>query len=290
MNGSESMTDDSSVRIYRPDGDVRDISFALAPRVDDLAGRRIAVLDNGKPNAVFVMTRMAEHLAERSGARVALVIKKGPGGRTANAAVPCAPDVFDQVVAGADLVITGAADCGSCSAYSVSDTIRLEQSGVPTVLVTTTRFQHVVDTLAANGGMPSIRTLVLEHPIGGTDRVALDHRAAGAVDRVLHLFTGPPASGDSRPVARETTGVDIESLQALVAADGGDLQIDSVDDPEGTVRLSLILPDASCRACVLPGDQLADIAFHRLVGSRPGLRSVVVLDPRDGYLHSGRRP
>ena len=159
-----------------------------------------------------------------------------------------------------------------------------------TVLVTTTRFQHVVDTLAANGGMPSIRTLVLEHPIGGTDRVALDHRAAGAVDRVLHLFTGPPASGDPPTVARETTGVDIESLQALVAADGGDLQIDSVDDPEGTVRLSLILPDASCRACVLPGDQLADIAFHRLVGSRPGLRSVVVLDPRDGYLHSGRRP
>ena len=33
-----------------------------------LAGLRIAVLDNGKPNAAFVMTRLAESLAARAGA------------------------------------------------------------------------------------------------------------------------------------------------------------------------------------------------------------------------------
>ena len=280
----------SFVRIYRPDGDIRNISFDLAPRVEDLTGCRIAVLDNGKPNAVFVMSRLAEYLAGRSGADLALIIKKGPGGRTANAAVPCAPDVFEQLVAGADIVITGAADCGSCSAYSVSDTIRLEQAGVPTVLVTTTRFERVVETLAANGGMPAMRTLVLDHPIGGTDRATLDRRAGEALDQLLQLLAEQPDPRGSRSIHWVETHVDIEPLRALVAADGADLQIDDVDDLNGTVRLRLILPDARCRACVLPGEVLAEIAFRRLVGTRPDLRSVVVLDPRDEEICGEKRP
>ena len=42
----------------------------LAPSPPSLAGLRIAVLDNGKPNAALVMTRAAETLAARTGATV----------------------------------------------------------------------------------------------------------------------------------------------------------------------------------------------------------------------------
>src|SRR4029077_14153291 len=145
----------------------------LADPVTVLTRRRIAVLDNGKPNAVVLMTRAAEALAARTGATVTLVVKKGPGGRSANAAVPCAPDVFARLRAEADLVITGAADCGSCTAYSVHDTVELERCGIPTVLVTTTRFRPVAAALAAATGLPEIRTLVVDHPIGGVDRETL---------------------------------------------------------------------------------------------------------------------
>ncbi len=279
------MSGESPIQIYRPDGDVRSISHLQAPQVDTLAGYRIAVLDNGKPNAALVMTEAARYLAERVGATLALVIKKGPGGRSANAAIPCAPDVFARVVAEADIAITGAADCGSCSAYSVSDTIQLEQAGVPTVVVTTTRFERVVDTLATNGGMPSIRKLVLDHPIGGADRLTLEARARDAVDPLVQLLTGrPPKLTDARPAGPEVTTIDIEPLRALVAADGADLRIESIDDATDTVQLRLILPDASCRDCVLPGEVLAGIAFERLSRTRPGLRAVVVLDPRDESL------
>src|SRR5207302_9305159 len=129
----------------------------LASSPSSLTGLRISVLDNGKPNAGLVMARAAESLAARTGARVSLVTKKGPAGRSANAAVPMAADVFDRVVAEADIVITGAADCGSCTAYSVQDAIELEKAGRPAVVVTTTRFEPVAATLSASFGLAELR-------------------------------------------------------------------------------------------------------------------------------------
>ena len=204
MNGG------SPTRIYRPDGDVGSTTYELTTPLATLAGCRIAVLDNGKPNAAFVMARAAQHLAERTGATLALVVKKGPGGRSANAAIPCAPDVFALVVESADIVITGAADCGSCSAYSVSDTIQLERAGRPTVVVTTTHFERLVDALSASGGLPSIRKLVLDHPIGGADRRILEQRARDGTEQLVQLFTGPdpvPAGSTSLPpgIVRSTS-------------------------------------------------------------------------------------
>src|SRR5690349_19990920 len=128
-----------SVRMYRPDGDVDEPMTRLAALVAALAGCRVVVLDDGKPNAAALMARAAEALAARTAASVALGVNKGPGGRSANAAVPCAPDVFERVRAEADVVITGAADCGSSTLYSVHHTVALERCVLPTVLVTTTR-------------------------------------------------------------------------------------------------------------------------------------------------------
>jgi hypothetical protein len=272
----------NSIRIYRPDGDVGSTSFELTTPLATLAGCRIAVLDNGKPNAAFVMTRAAQHLAERTGATLALVVKKGPGGRSANAAIPCAPDVFAQVLEAADVVITGAADCGSCSAYSVSDAIQLERAGLPTVVVTTTHFDGVVGILAGSGGLPSIRKLVLDHPIGGADNHTLEQRARDSTERLIELLTGSdPVLDKTRSPGLGDGPIDIEALRALVAADGADLEFVSVDRDAGTVRLRLVLPDAACRSCVMPGEMLAAVALDLLVPAHAGLRSITVLDPRD---------
>ena len=149
----------------------------------------MAVLDNGKPNADVVMTAAAEALARRTGAEVSLVTKKGPHGLSANAAIPCDPDILARVVAEADVVITGAADCGSCSAYSVHDAIELEKAGRPAVVVTTTQFEPVARTLSASFGAPDTRLLVLPHPIGGTDGPTLRSWAEAATDRLIALFT-----------------------------------------------------------------------------------------------------
>jgi len=94
------------------------------------------------------------------------------------------------VLAESDVVITGAADCGSCTAYSVVDAIALERAGRPTVVTTTTQFQPIASTLSSSFGAPETRLLVLPHPIGGTDEATLRQWAEAATDRLIALFTG----------------------------------------------------------------------------------------------------
>lgn len=177
-------------QVYLPDSEPGQVPFTRAPSPASLAGLRIAVLDNGKPNAVEVMTRAAETLAARTGATVSLVTKKGPQGMSANAAIPVADDIFERVMAESDLVITGSADCGSCTAYSVHDTVELEKAGKPAVVVTTTRFEPIASTMSASMGLPNTRRLVLPHPIGGTDEPTLHEWADAAADQLIALFTG----------------------------------------------------------------------------------------------------
>jgi hypothetical protein len=98
------------MRVYAPEGAIGLAPARRAASPASLAGLRIAVVDNGKPNAMLVMTRLAESLAARTGAKLALKTKKGPNGESANAAIPAAADTIARVVAQADVVITGSAD------------------------------------------------------------------------------------------------------------------------------------------------------------------------------------
>jgi hypothetical protein len=68
-----------------------------------LARCRIAVLENGKPNAELLLRTIAERLSARSDAEVVLVAAK------ATAATPAEPEILQQLAA-ADLVLTGSAD------------------------------------------------------------------------------------------------------------------------------------------------------------------------------------
>ena len=92
------------VTIYSPEGlqGVAPRNLASVPSV--LSGLRIGVLDNRKPNAHLLLTRLAERLAERTGARLGLAAHK------ANAAVRCEAEVLERLRAEADVVLTGSAD------------------------------------------------------------------------------------------------------------------------------------------------------------------------------------
>ena len=68
-----------------------------------LAGRRIGILDNTKPNAGVLLGRLADRLAERTGATVAHV-------ETKNAALAAPDDVIARLEKEVDVVLTGSAD------------------------------------------------------------------------------------------------------------------------------------------------------------------------------------
>lgn len=91
------------VKIHTPAGEVgpEPVSLAASPGV--LAGKRIGVLDNTKPNADILLNRIANRLAERTGAEVTLV-------ETKNAAMPAPDDVMARLEKEVELVLTGSAD------------------------------------------------------------------------------------------------------------------------------------------------------------------------------------
>jgi hypothetical protein len=74
----------------------------IARRRPRLAGLRIGVLDNSKPNADVLLGRVAERLAERApGATIRRWQKPG----ASNPAT-----MLEEIAAGADVVLTGTAD------------------------------------------------------------------------------------------------------------------------------------------------------------------------------------
>jgi hypothetical protein len=89
------------MNVLSPFGATPDTLKLLARRRPSLAGLRIGVLDNSKPNADVLLGRVAERLAERSGASVRRWQKPG----ASNPAL-----MLDEIAGAADVVLTGSAD------------------------------------------------------------------------------------------------------------------------------------------------------------------------------------
>ena len=70
--------------------------------------------------------------------------------------------------------------------------MNLEAAGIPTVLLATTAFQALAAEMAATLGLPDMRIVAVDHPLGGTDEAAVIARAEAAVEPTLGLLTGRP--------------------------------------------------------------------------------------------------
>ena len=90
------------MRILSPRAATPDLLKPLAKRRSSLAGLRIGVLDNSKPNADVLLGRVAEALAARAGGATIRSWTK-PGSSRAAA-------MIDEIAAASDVVLTGTAD------------------------------------------------------------------------------------------------------------------------------------------------------------------------------------
>jgi Fe-S cluster biogenesis protein NfuA len=70
-------------------------------------------------------------------------------------------------------------------------------------------------------------------------------------------------------------------VSGLVQADGGDIQLVSLDPEQGAVALRLVVEGASCRECILPRPMLEDIATGIMRRSVPEITTVSIDDPRE---------
>ena len=89
------------MNLLSPFGATSDTVKPLARRRPSLAGLRIGILDNSKPNADVLLGRVAERLAERAGASIRRWQKPG----ASNPAL-----MIDEIAGAADVVLTGSGD------------------------------------------------------------------------------------------------------------------------------------------------------------------------------------
>ena len=82
--------------------------------------------------------------------------------------------------------------------------MRLETAGLPTVLVATGELRPLADRTAVDLGLPDLRVVYVQHPIGGVDQATIEARADGAVDEVLALLTGSVHRPDTDTRERTT--------------------------------------------------------------------------------------
>ena len=92
----------NTIRALNPFGSAASEVKPLARRRASLAGLRVGILDNSKPNADALLGRVAELLVERAGAGPVVLWRKPGSSHPAT--------VIDEVARGADVVLTGSAD------------------------------------------------------------------------------------------------------------------------------------------------------------------------------------
>jgi hypothetical protein len=94
----------SRILVASPEGAVvrRHGRLAVAPFA--LSGQRVAVLDNGKPNARLLLSTVAQHLTNTTGMRLGPVLGKRSAAEAADA------EVLDNLRRSAEVVLTGSGD------------------------------------------------------------------------------------------------------------------------------------------------------------------------------------
>ena len=96
-----------NMKIYSPEGDLNDEVVELCSTAPLFSGGKIGILENGKPNADLLLTKIAEGLAGRIDANFSVTTGKG---ERANAATACNPQVVGMLAEEVELVLTGSAD------------------------------------------------------------------------------------------------------------------------------------------------------------------------------------
>src|SRR5262245_21102621 len=92
------------IPVYDPRGVVAAVPHSIAPRAEQLDGRRLAVLDNTKWNANKLLRKMTEKLAAEHRFDAVTYYRKDSFSRVA------APELIHAIVASNDIVLTAIGD------------------------------------------------------------------------------------------------------------------------------------------------------------------------------------
>ncbi|HEY2500687.1 MAG TPA: UGSC family (seleno)protein [Mycobacterium sp.] len=174
--------------VYDPCGVVEVKTSPLARRPGTVNGLRLAVLSNTKWNAAKLLRANVRALTEQGLTFAAVQYYDKEHFSSA-----ASDELIERIAADNDIAITAIGDCGSCCSACVNDGVRLEQAGLPTVVIVTTEFEHEARLQCEARGMVDLQPAVVSHPISSLTLEQLDGRAAEAAPqaRAIWFATAP---------------------------------------------------------------------------------------------------
>jgi hypothetical protein len=94
-------------------------------------------------------------------------------------------DMFlDQI----DIALVGLANCGSCTGWTVRDSISAAEKGLPTTAVCTKNFVDLSRALARRGGRSGLRLHVLPYPLNECEREEVDRVAREHISGIIQTM------------------------------------------------------------------------------------------------------
>ena len=84
-----------------------------------------------------------------------------------------------------DIAVVGLANCGSCTGWTVHDSLQAAAAGLPTVAIATANFEEFAKTIAKRGERSGLRVHVLPYPLNEKFREEVDPVANAHFPRLL---------------------------------------------------------------------------------------------------------
>lgn len=97
-------TEGRTITVLEPVGEVEEKRRGLAPRLHDLRGKRIGLLNNGKAHAGVFLNYLGQQIEARYSTGAIITKSK------AHASIPALPQLLGELKAKCDGVITGFGD------------------------------------------------------------------------------------------------------------------------------------------------------------------------------------
>lgn len=161
----------------------REGEISPAPRLASLDGRLVGLLHNGKHGGDDVLFGVRDALASRAQG-VRFEYRRKPH---AAAAASFLPSLYGRWEA----AVVALGDCGSCSSWSVYDSIELEKAGIPVVLIVSRPFLEMNRIEAKRLLLPKLTMLIVEHPLAQLPSEALQQKGAALIEQVLSGLIAP---------------------------------------------------------------------------------------------------
>jgi hypothetical protein len=240
---------DEKVPVFRPTGaarKARDAAGRPERVVRPLSGLKVALVDNGKPNAINLLLGMADALGVAEEQRIVTPAKDYPSR-------PLNPVERGMVEGHADVAVMALGDCGACTSWTCLDAVAATtEMGIPTVLVVSEPFVEIGRNVAAGLGYPKLPIVTVPHPIGelpAAVALELGTGLAGPVREAL-LEGGAAASGLGRAVTADAES-DVGE-EELVWIDGDQGAVDAFfDENDWSDGLPVVAPTEARVAAML---------------------------------------